>query len=56
MSFFFTLELEPVESVLEDLRALTVAIFDDDEEGEDSRLEESSDVPSAQVTSDRSDS
>ncbi|KAK3732976.1 hypothetical protein RRG08_002584 [Elysia crispata] len=49
-------ELEPVESVLEDLRALTVAIFDDDEEGEDSRLEESSDVPSAQVTSDRSDS
>ncbi|GFS16286.1 coiled-coil alpha-helical rod protein 1 [Elysia marginata] len=47
---------EPVESVLEDLRALTVAIFDDDEEGEESRLEESSDVPSAQVTSDRSDS
>ncbi|GFO11959.1 coiled-coil alpha-helical rod protein 1 [Plakobranchus ocellatus] len=47
---------EPVESVLEDLRALTVAIFDDDEEGDESRLEESSDVPSAQVTSDRSDS
>ena len=56
-SFLFSFSvLEPVESVLEDLRALTVAIFDDEEEGEESRLEESSDVPSAQVTSDRSDS
>ncbi|RUS80549.1 hypothetical protein EGW08_011689, partial [Elysia chlorotica] len=47
---------EPVESVLEDLRALTMAIFDEDDEGDDSRFDESSDVPSAQVTSDRSDS